>query len=139
MSRVFLRAHADRGTAELNLSDEEIKSMLGLFSRAGVDAGMIEKISSQQDEVLTEMECRSFSHRIKLILSLRMVLWNEEVPQQVGPPRSVTPKLVSRTIDRPMREKCLQLAEYLSAASMTHGCFIRTEESRPVQERLKNR
>lgn len=138
MGRVFMRAHQEHGTANFILSTQEISSMLGLFSRAGVDASMTEKISSHRDEVVTDRDCRSFAQRIRLVLSLRMVLWNEEeAPKDPDEPRSITPKLISRTIDRPMRLKCLELADFLSSAALTHGCFVKDEDALTVRERLK--
>jgi len=133
MARIFTREGQTGGTETFALHDKEIASMIGLFIRAGVPAHIIDKLVTKNDESLLPDECRTFSNKIKLILSVRMVQWAEEVqvpdapkPDQPDHPRTYTPKLISKTITKDMRIKCADLAEFLSGTPSRLGCTMYT-------------
>ena len=134
MARIFTRGTAD-GTEVFALQDKELESMTGLFVRAGIGADIIQRLVSKSDTMLSEDECRAFSKRIKMLLSLRMVIWNEEIPTPTGPGRSLTPKLVSKTIDKNMRARCTQLVDFLASAGEGAGSTMHTGSYDPRVER----
>lgn len=123
MGRVFLRATPD-GSETLEMKFEELDAMKGFFSRSGIAASTISKLTSENDEVISSDECTAFAKRIQMMLGLRMVIWSEAVLIQDGVTKSMTPKLITRSIDRPMRTRCMELATFLGLAATNNGCFL---------------
>jgi hypothetical protein len=126
MKRVLLCPDGN-SAREHRVSKDDLENMSSLFRRAGVDQAIIERLGSDSEEVMSKEECRSFSSRIKIVLSLRIVIMAEEVTIPGTNLRSVTPKLVSKTIDRPTRARCNSLADFLAVAAKGNGCFLRSE------------
>ncbi len=123
MGRMFLRATPD-GSETLELKVEELEAMKGFFSRSGIAASTINKLTSNSDEIISSDECMSFAKRIQMMLGLRMVIWSEAVLIQDGVTKSITPKLITRSIDRSMRTRCTELATFLGLAATNNGCFL---------------
>lgn len=124
MARIFVNHALEQGM--FILQEAELGPMSGLFVRAGVPMTTIEKVMSENDSTLSYVECQTLSRKIKLILSIRLVVWSEEtiVPAGSDPKRSLTPKLVSKTIDKSMRIRCNAFAEFLGKIPADAQCYV---------------
>lgn len=143
MARIFTRGGLKPGeqAESFALQDRELESMVGLFIRAGISMDIIDKLLAKSDELLSADDCRAFSKRIRTVLSLRMVVWSEEVPEVPAgdAPRSITPKLVSKQISKEMRAKCTQLVDFLAESSVGIGCTMHSGTYDPRVERTASK
>ena len=130
MARIFTRSKSDTkaGVDSLAIQEKDLGGMIQFFCKSRIEASLLRKIYSDDNSSLSDEECSKFSRKIKLILSLRIITFNQgETEEQIT--KSNVPKFVISTLDKPSKEICEKLMNFLSEASTGIGCMIHSDAS----------